>query len=330
MKKHFTLFFVCCAVIIAGLSLFLIFYNKKDNESVETPETEESVSGGGEDDGAADNEDDIIYATSLSLNCARTINIKPNSSVEIVGNYLTILPANANLTISVKAESGNQEDLIFSNNVIIAKGVGKYRIKFASLKSKTQEINDTIVVNVKEDVPDLISQKLYTFTVGDIKNLTEAFNVNDSVTNLLFETDNKIKVENNTFSALQIGESIINIYYNVGMFKFKYVASVLVKDIPEYKIIITQVDSGAIINGNTITYNCSVGKSLHIVYEVLNREEQHVDQLINTSLDNHLIASCEIAPPMITVKCLSKGSVNLTIICANDSESKLILTINFI
>ena len=338
MKKNFTLFFIYASIIIAGLCLFLIFHNKKEdtpptnNPQQEQPNNKDNEntdnSGGGTSE--EDEEDNVIYATKLTLNCARAIDIATNSSVEIIGSYLTLEPANANLTITITTESGKQNDLTFSNNVITTQSAGKYRIRFSALKSSTSELSDTLVVNVKENVTSLITTKLSVLTIEDNKNLIDIFNFDSSITNTEIQTDSKLTYLNSCFAATELGVSIIRILYDVGMFRFLYTASITIKDKPLYTIEITDVSSSAIVNANTIEYSCKIGKSLEIFYAVKNRDEEYVDQFVEISLDNSNVASYVLTEPKIKVTCLSKGSVNLTITCANDKESKLTVTINFI
>ena len=342
MKKNFTLFFIYAAVILAGLCLFLVFHNKKGDETppnnIQQEETEDNNSTDNDnnqddssDETTEDEEaDNTIYATKLTLNCARTIDVSTNSNIEIVGAYLTLEPANANLNITITAESGNLNDLTFANNIITTKGKGKYRIKFSSPKSKTAELSDTLVVNVKENLTSLVSANLSVLTIGDTKNLTDVFDFDSAITNKIVQTDEKISYSNNILTANAIGESSITILYDVGMFRFKFTTTITIKDIPMYKIILTDMSSGAIINGNTIEYACEVGKTLHIVYSILNRDEEDVNQFVEIKLDNSTVATYVLTEPKIKVTCLSKGSVNLTIVCANDRDSTLTLTIKFV
>jgi len=114
------------------------------------------------------------------------------------------------------------------------------------------------------------------------------------------------------------------------MFRFTYMANLTIKDVPLYTIVITDYSSSAIVDGDTIEYSCKIGKSLEIFYAIKNRNEEYVDQFVEISLDNPSVASYVLTEPKIKVTCLSKGCVNLTITCANDKESKLVLKISFI
>jgi len=339
VKKHFTLFFVYVAVIIAGLSLFLIFHNQKEEPSTSGNSSQQEQGSNSNNDsnnnssGGSDKDEEVdntIYATKLTLNCARTIDIRTNSSVEIVGEYLTLIPANSNLKITITAESGRQEDLTFINNVITSKGAGKYRIKFHSLKSKTNELSDTLVVNVKEVVPELVSLKISYLTIGKFVKLDDVFVFDEVVTSATILTDEKINYENKILYANQVGKSCVTIFYNVGMFKFSYSTFLHIKDIPQYVIFIDDVDIPYLMVDNVITVSCEVGSSFFIQYSIKNRDEKFVEQLVVIEIDNEIVATYKLQPPLIKITCLSKGSVNLIITCEDDPESKLKLTINFV
>ena len=324
MKKNFTLYFIYCSLIIAGLSLFLVFY--KNNNDVQIESLKESIS-----NGTTNIEENIVYAKKLSLNCARTIEMKPNSCVEIVGTYLTIEPANSQVITTIATESGKHDGLKFENNKILSSGVGKYKITFSSPKSKSSFLTDTLIVNVKENITNLITQNIFSLTIGDTKDLLDIFQFDNAISNQLIQTDNKVTFSNNnTLTANAIGESSIKITYQIGMFRYSYLANIIIKEIPDYKIVITDVTSGAILIGDEIEFECEVGKSLHIMFAVLNRQEECVDQFVNIILDNNQVASFTLTEPVIIVKCLSKGSVNLRIACANDSKCNLTITINVI
>lgn len=314
----------------------MIFHNKKEDEPPSNNTQQEETNkdnnqNNAENESNKDEEiDNTIYATKLTLNCARTIDIATNSSVEIIGSYLTIEPSNAKVNITITAESGDVNELTFTNNIIAVKNKGKYRIKFSSPKSKTSELSDTLVVTVKENLTNLVNRKLSVLTIGDAINLNDIFNFDSAINNKIIQTDEKITYSSNIITANATGESCITILYDVGMFRFKFTTSITIKDIPLYKIVVTDVSSGAVVNGNTINYSCAVGKSLNIIYAVRNRDEEDVNQFVEIQLDDSSVASYTLTEPKIKVTCLSKGGVTLTIICANDINCKLTLIINFI
>ena len=63
-------------------------------------------------------QDTTIYATALTLNCINQIDLKTNTSVVLIGDYITVVPSEAVITVTITAQSGNMGGLVFENNII--------------------------------------------------------------------------------------------------------------------------------------------------------------------------------------------------------------------
>ena len=69
----------------------------------------------------------------------------------------------------------------------------------------------------------------------------------------------------------------------------------------------------------------------HIQYEINNRNEENVSQFVSVSIDNDNIASIyRLSSPIVRIKCLNKGTANLTIVCTLDTNIQKTITINFV
>ena len=300
--------------------------NTQENEDNENIDQENNQ--GNESD---DKESDTTYATNLTLNCARSIEMEINSSVELLSGYLIVEPVEkfSEVLITISVDSGTGNGLTFSNNIITATDLGAYKINFEIQKSATQTITDTLIVNVVDKIENKITQQMSSVEIESITYLNDIISIDSSITEYTVITDSKLTYNENYITANETGESTITIKYDANYIRRSISFKLKIMDKPLYSIVITDYSTDTIIENNSVTFNCNIGKSVFIAYEVLNRDVEYVSQNITVEIENESIASFTLNEPLIKLKCLQKGSVNLKIICNADPTVYVVINLTF-
>ena len=328
--------------------LFLIFYpqNEESSNINSTPSTDSSST---IDPSTPDDEDtdpppseptdpsepseDVIYASTLTLNCPREVTISKNCELYLLDGFISVQPADAteNLSYTLTARSGSDIDnIIFSNNKIVGKGSGYYYLKYSVPKSEDETLSETIIIHIVDTTDDRITQLNTDLELDTTYTLDELFEI--STSNARLETESKDKTlltyENDTFTPKAAGTAEVAINLTYDYIRYSYIYELTIKEKPkppEYVIEIADEQNG-IVN---LSYDPD--RSCKIQYEVTNREEEYVYQGITVEVDdNTLVEITSVSAPFITIVCKGTGKVTLTIRYSLDESIVKTITINVI
>jgi len=254
-----------------------------------------------------------------------------NSSIELLPGFLTVEPIEklSEVAVLITVDTGSERGLSYKNNILAATSLGKYRVRFSALKSATKEISDTIIVNVVENFTSPITQIVKQLTVGDTLDINEVLQIDSLITNYTISTDSILTCNNLQIIANSVGEAQILISYDVNYIRRKQYFNFTIKQQPSYSIKLIDLSFNTEIIESSIIYNCNIVASFFIQYEIINYSEEYVSQDILIETNTEML-TYTVNEPLIKIKCLSKGSVSFKIICADNKEIYVNLTINFV
>ena len=309
MKRKSWLYVLYAVLIISAIVAVLVFLPPKD------------------DDKDPDTDNPPQYATSLTLNLPETINLVVGTTAKLNSGYVQVLPKefekDLNIAITPKYNSGSQ-GLRFVHSVISAEEVGTYTIDFEIEKSSTQKIKRSVEVVVHEDFSlSHVTQKKNSFIKGEEISVGDLFNIN-SAKDYTITTDEKVTLYESMFLAKSLGTTSVAIEFIDGNITYCYSFSFEVKDEPEYVIELINVSN------NTIEIDLSEKQFFHIYFQIRNRQEEYINEIVLVSSSDETVVGVEdenITPPQIKIEGLKSGTAILTIICVNDPSTTIELTV---
>ena len=326
MKKKPILFFIFGVFIFITIAVGLVVLNKTEGKDVETSINTSQVTENNTTQDDNITKDEPIYATKLTINCARSITIQKNNKVELLSGYIKVEPSEAfsNLTYSILDENENPSTkLKFKNNVIESSETGKYIIKFSVPKNENAYLTDNILIIVTaENNSNFISLNKTNLIHNETYMLDDIFILPSYATDVCIKSDN-LNFNNLTIKPFKTGEVEVEVTYSYQYVKYFNTFTLKVWPKTEYSINIINVQ------GNTINKVCNVGDVLVLNYEIKYGEKEHINQKITVET-NESVINYEITAPLIKIKCVKKGSTRFKIICGEDTSVYLELLINFI
>lgn len=271
-------------------------------------------------DPPTDIEDDITYATTLTLKCPRSITINLSESVSLIGDYILIRPADSvrYLTYTISGKYGSEPSgITFSDNIITAKEVGTYYIEFTVPKSNGHYLTDGIQVSVVDIENTNIVQVTTTLYIGSEYSLSEVFECNTKTDIKITVVDtNLLKYGNRTFTPISEGEARIEISLIYDYVKYNYCYSLAIEPKPlppEYTIEIYDLDRDLI--------ELTIDTYYFIQYNVIDKNGVTAQQKIKvTSSNAEIVEVISIDHPLILIKSEQKGEVILTLTCLSDES----------
>lgn len=299
--------------------------NKPNETPTDSDETDENqstdIEDGTEDSELGiDSEDELIYAKSLILKCPRSITINLSESVSLIGEYISIYPAESakflNCTISSRYGS-EPSGISFSDNVITAKQIGTYYIKFTIPKAKNQYLTDGIQVSVVDNENTNVVQLINALEIGSNYNLEAIFQFDTKakIGVVVLDTD-YLNYGNYIFTPLSEGEAriIVSLSYDYIQYNYTYAVTIKPKPLPpEYMI--------EIYAENADELKFAKGDIYPLMYNIIDKNGMNVYQKISVvSSDTGIVEVSSIDHPLIYLKCKDKGEVTLTITCLLDEQ----------
>ena len=344
MNKKWVFSFYCVSIVVV-LMLFLIFYPQNEESSninsmpstdssstidPSTPNDENTDPPPSEPTDPSEPDEDVEYASTLTLNCPREITISKNCELYLLDGFISVQPADAtdNLSYTLTARSGSDIDnIIFSNNKIVGKGSGYYYLKYSVPKSEDETLSETIIIHIVDSTDDKITQLNTELELDTTYTLDKLFEI--STSNARLETESKDKTlltyENDTFTPKAAGRAEVAINLTYDYIRYSYIYELTIKERekpPEYAIEIADEQNG-IVN---LSYDPD--RSYKLQYEVTNREEEYVYQGITVEVDdNTLVEITSVSAPFITIVCKETGEVTLTIKYSLDESIVKTITI---
>ena len=294
MRKKKILYSIYCVSILIALSLFLVFHNNSENSSQQSE----------------------IYATGLTLNCSRSINIPVGTNFKFENNFIDVTPIEAKKLISceIVAKTGSASDgLIFNNDFFYSNAIGIYNLKYSVASSENKSLTETIVVNVvEESYPILNTNTLKAeeeFAIEDVFNLNTTAEIDINV-----DTD-MINLTNDTLTPISNGETKIEISFTENFVRLNKVYSINMLPADFYNI---HIDS--IVVKHMV---CP------IQYKIINYDETAVDQNLKVVINNPNVRIINNCSPVLEIMSTVKEKVNLTLYLDGEENVKLNLTIDF-
>lgn len=258
----------------------------------------------------------------IKLHCPNKITLEVGQSANFLEGYLTVKPSGENVSVLIEGEDNG---ITFLENQVIANSVGSYKLIFSigendEIKSDFVNIE---VVNKGESID--IKQIRGSVNMDDSYEMTELFNIINTVNIFKIKTLKNLKYENGLISTISEGIGEIECIFIYDFVEVNYKFSFAVKPAPEYKISIINFET------DVIELEYVENKVYGIQYEINNRNEENVSQFVSVSIDNDNIASIyRLSSPIVRIKCLNKGTANLTIVCTLDTNIQKTITINFV
>ena len=290
-----------------ALILFLVFFpdnsadsatNNNDNIQIDTPNSNSS------------NSDTLIFATNLSLNCPRSIQITLGESVELLEDYIYVEPYDCveNVSYTISGRYGSNADGIkFSNNIISTFETGTYYIKFSVPSSDDYYLTDGIQISVVEDKNTNVIQLLKILEIGNEYSLEQIFTFNTKANiTVEIEDENYILINNNIFIPQNGGKTNIKLSLIYEYIKYNYTYLIQINDRakpPEYTIeIYTEITE------------LEVGGIYPIEYAVIDKNGVSAYQYVKVESSNEDIVEITSSDyPLIFIKCKTKGDVTIKI-----------------
>ncbi len=295
---------VAILVVVAGALLLVFLPKNEKSDQTEHPKT---------------------VPTNLFVDLLDTINIMVGTKVKIDKDAIVVTPKDraGQLKHEVIVKSGgSMGGVTFDGQVITATKTGKYAIKFSIPKTELSMVTKTINVLVYDD-----STQTHTKQVKNEMTCEDSESVFDIFTNLeskdfFIQSDNKVKIVNNILTAEQAGESSLIVTFMEGNLSYVYNFKLSIKAIPEYYIVLNGV-----VN-NSIEVDFSSTKNKFLTYEVYDKNNALVEQLVSIQSDNEAVATgiCD-RTGIIKISILSRGKVTLTISPLADESIKAYLTV---
>ncbi len=270
-----------------------------------------------DDEPAIDTEDKIVYATSLVLNCPRSITINLGESVILLNGYISIKPEESSIFLKYEITNkyGSEDGGIsFLNNIITANKIGKYSIDFTIPKSKNQHLKDSIQVSVEENENSNIIQLVDSLEIGSDYKLDDVFQINTNADMRIEVLDtNCLIYEDETFIPLSKGNAKILIQLKYDYILYNYSFSLTIRLKPEYTI--------EIYSDNSDELKLFQGEIFPLMYNIIDKNGITAYQKISVVSSNSAIVEVlSTDHPLIYLNCKSRGEIILTITCLLDDQ----------
>lgn len=310
-RKKWKFIFTCAAIVVVvliAIALVLLNTYKKDVK----PEEDDDIP-------TEPPKTDEIYATSFSLNLPETIHILVGTDVNLKTGYINVSPTSMidKLTYEVTPKStGVVNGIVFENNTISAKSLGRYTIIFKMPKSKSTNFSKSIDVLVYDNaINSHIYQINSILTIGEQTNLSQMFSIQAGKTYSV-STDSNTFYENENLIGTSVGESVVRFNFLENYVQYNYKFELTIKDIPEFAIVLNNVTN------KIITLDLVENDTYQIDYSILNRDEEHVYQkdILATVSDETFVEVIRIAEPLIKIKAVKQGEVTLKISLVSDEN----------
>lgn len=282
-KKLMFVFYVLFILIALSLLLIFKFYRNKED-------------------------DELTYATSLNLNCARTISMPINTSLELINGFLTVSPneASKNLNLEITPKTGSPADgLVENNGIFLAKKVGYYNVVFSVPKSINKFLTEMIIINVTEENRS-INMNLTTLKIQEEINIDELFTINSNADLLINVDSDMLLCNGNSLIPICKGETSIELSLVSNYIKLNqsYSLTILSEDFYTIKIDNLVVEDGV----------CSVE------YRVLKNNDYSPCQDINIEIENPAVQIISISSPIILLNSLSPCKSKVTLSLLGEEE----------
>ncbi len=304
MKRKRILSVIVTIIAIIGFAVLLIFLPRDEKPS--------------------DGENLKPITTSLYVDLPDTINILVGTQAKIDDDAVVVTPKEKfpelKHEIIVKS-TGSVGGITFDGSIITAKSLGKYAIKFSVPKSELSVATKTVNINVYDEKSEAHTRQLINEVLCNENIAIDEIFSNLSGKTYTIQTDIKTSVSENVLNAFQVGESDITITFNENNVSFIYNFKLLVKSIPEYYIVLNDVEN------NYTEVNLSDGNKF-VAYEIFDKHNDKVFQLVTIQSNNELVATaiCDRFG-LIKITALSQGEATLTIISVEDETVKIDLNI---
>ena len=227
---------------------------------------------------------DITYASSITLTCPREILVEVGTKVELSTDFLIVKPgeSKSNLQISISSRVNNEDGIEFENNIITAKELGFYYIKFSVPKSKGYNLNETLVVHVVEQNSKII-QNIFEVTEGDFVEISNAFQVNDDGYMAQIIASSNVELEDGKMYFLEPGNAEVIFILTSDKVSYYRTFNFNIKKEPQ------NIDYRIEIKLENTNLICEVGEVVVIPYEILADGVEDVPQAVNVNFTNSTI-----------------------------------------
>lgn len=326
MKKSLPFLIYCCIIITAIILLLVFAPKKKDEDKNILPSnnasTNTETNTNNSNTSVLDN--DQIYATELTINLPDTIEILVNNKVELLDGFVTVTPVEAKSKIICKIGSYYNSDingLKLENLTLIGTIADTYKL-IVSVPKKTGMITKSVIVKVYEETEYAhLKQLKNSSIIGENLDICSYFEFNTNKEYNVVTNDN-IAFENNKLIPIVTGEGEINVEYTVGNLKYVYLFYITVINKPEYEILVYDIEN------KTIEIESDKTTKYEINYSIRNREEENVYQPIYVEIEDEQVVILEyVEYPLIKIKLIQKGVTKLRIICSNNTNIFIEITV---
>ena len=241
------------------------------------------------------------YATKIQLNCEDEIILPIGTSVELLNGFVSVEPKSkmSEITYKITNNQGPTNGIVFSNNIITAAEVGKYKLRFSVFKSKTTEIYDTLSITVvlPED-DDKVKLLNNNFTANQTLTLNEIVNINAEFNSCSILSNDYITYANNEVNFKETGKTDLKLHINTAYLSYKYSFEVSIKPQINTGIVVIGEDNGVV---EVVT---DADGYFEILYYFKNAAGENVPQDAVVIVENNpYVGIEEVAAPFINGKC---------------------------
>lgn len=189
---------------------------------------------------------------------------------------------------------------------------------FSVPKTESTKFSKTILITIFDENSDAhIIQKQTELIKGVVYSIEEVFVVRENVAYSVI-ANNKVGFSNQQLKATAVGATDVTFSFKEGYIEYLYMFNFQIKEEPIYAIILNNV-----VN-NEIYIDLDLKPVFYINYEVQNREEGFVDQIINVTSDNESVIFVEdISSPFIKICALNPGTATLKLTYTRDNSVEL-------
>ena len=301
---------------------------EEDNPPINNPEVDNPPAPPAEDldpptsgEDNSDTEDDslkeeTLYATNLVINYTGDLYLLVGQSVKLLDGFISVEPSEMreSVTYSIRSRyNSDPSNVEFDGANLTANKVGQYNLVFKVPNTDTMNIEAKIVLKVVDEIDTTITQKKSSLEIGTVA-LTEYFDIN-SLGNVRYVCSEHLEIINNNIIAYTAGRANIDIFITNHNVETKYSFEIIVKDKPNYYIVITSSVEDEIVDPGLEIIELSSTVGMYAfgfgVYDINN---QKVAQDVSLTIDDESIASeFMITDGLILLNCKKVGQVEVRI-----------------
>lgn len=258
-------------------------------------------------------------SVSITLNMPETINIFKGNTVEITTDLIVVKPDTkaGELTYEIIVLSGGAVNgITLENNIITAKYVGEYAIKFKVPKNEVDFVSkqQKVVVHENEDSCHVkqIAKEFYTTEQVDINSMF-AFS---SILNYEVITSEGLTINQNTLIATTAGQYDIKFTFTDVGIKYFYTFKIEVKEnvLPQYDISVIGVEN------DTYTMPLSNFSKMIGYIVAISGNSSGINQSVKATSDDNSVVTVEVmGEGLLYVQAIGKGEANITLTYLQDN-----------